>query len=246
VLKQVAGGGTGQRMLKGNVCVYPQDLQGIIDHVLPLPVANAADGIRVVFVGSTRPTKSQLSRFYNVRKAKVQAALRWFLEHRKTGAYTKCRFDQTCLDDLPDNDVPDGVLELVSQANESDFNNAHAGYAADIEQVLRQSAQEEDTMNETHSPAEQSIAGDNEDDIVVCETYGVVDTNALNSVFDEHLERAAWLNMSASLQAGRQGGESTDHDAREEPLLKLPHGHSFVSHIQSTDFFVETLAYLFP
>jgi hypothetical protein len=218
VLKRVAGGGTGQRMIKGNVCVYPQDLQGIIDHVLPLPLSDAADCIRIVFAGSERPNASQLRKFYRVRQAKVQNAIRWLLEHRKTGAYAKCKFSPERLRQLPIDGVPEEVLETVGNAREEDFDVAHSGYSADIESVLRQTASST-ALAQPPMDIEPNVAGltnDNQDDLVVCDLYGVVGGGAEDSMFNEHREKAAWLNVKASLQSQP---EATESERREEPVL---------------------------
>ena len=135
VLKMIEGPGTGQRAMRGHVTVFPQDLKGIVDQVLPLRVADVKDTIQVVFaddkLSSVKPSTQQLKRFFRVRRDKVQRAITWLLAHRTQGAYAKCRLTQERVEQLPEDDIPAEILAAIyARTNSPDAQRMHAAYIA--------------------------------------------------------------------------------------------------------------------
>ena len=102
-----------QRGFKGNIIVYPQRVEGLVDH-LPPPVDDVIHPICVIFVGQTVPSKSWLKeKAYPlvVRREVVRRNLLWLKAHNPL--YKDIKIDETRLQALPVEGLLDYNIEHI-------------------------------------------------------------------------------------------------------------------------------------
>ena len=123
-LRNSAGPETQQCGLLGNTITFPQDIVKIAAS-LPANPDIFVDHLKVVFLGSTRPTREMLKKVLTVRRDKVFNAVRFLIDNNPL-------YQNVTLSDvsLPVDDVPEEILRLLHQdddvANEAE--NAHSTY----------------------------------------------------------------------------------------------------------------------
>lgn len=71
---------TRQSKISGNVIVFQQNI-GSIAKILPFSQDSLCDSIKVVFVGSRPPLKTDTSKLLRVRREKLKKALEWFIKN---------------------------------------------------------------------------------------------------------------------------------------------------------------------
>ncbi|CAF3690086.1 unnamed protein product [Rotaria socialis] len=95
---------TAQSALKGNCISFPQDVINITT-TLPLELDDLCDSLKIIFVGSRMPQRSQLKHILTVRKKKIYDALQWL--NQNNPLYRYITISQSTIDKLPDDDVPE-------------------------------------------------------------------------------------------------------------------------------------------
>jgi hypothetical protein len=94
--------------LKGHIVTLPQNPTSLVK-ILPLPMYQLCEYLKVVFVGPGTPTERQLKKVLQVRKSKVTAALRWLFDHNNLFK-DNLKLDENALDDLPEGDIPRALM----------------------------------------------------------------------------------------------------------------------------------------
>ena len=139
ILKAVAGPGSSQRALKGHINAYPRDIVATNDALLPQPLAVLRDQIHVVLSRTNRPTVDELKRMLTCRQSRVRDAILCLVSLRSgsssPSAYSQCRLDPARLAQLPEDAVPDEVLEGITEMDDAEEHAAHAGYAEGLNDV---------------------------------------------------------------------------------------------------------------
>ncbi|CAF4603569.1 unnamed protein product, partial [Rotaria socialis] len=77
---------TAQSALKGNCISFPQDVINITT-TLPLELDDLCDSLKIIFVGSRMPQRSQLKHILTVRKKKIYDALQWLNQNNPLYRY---------------------------------------------------------------------------------------------------------------------------------------------------------------
>lgn len=119
-LVSYSGPGTTQKGLKGNTITFPQDIEQIAK-TLPANPDILVDHLKVVFIGSGRPTHEQLKKILTVRKQKVYNAIRWLQTNNPL--YHDVTLSNV---DLPINDIPEQVLSVIDQHDDPDNEDANS------------------------------------------------------------------------------------------------------------------------
>ncbi|CAF4508168.1 unnamed protein product [Rotaria magnacalcarata] len=108
---------TAQSALKGNCISFPQDVINIAT-TLPLELDNLCDSLKIIFVGSRMPQRSQLKHILTVRKKKICAALQWL--NQNNPLYRHITIDQSTIDKLADDDVPECLWAAMEISNNAE------------------------------------------------------------------------------------------------------------------------------
>lgn len=78
---------------------------------LPLAVEELAQTIKIIFVGTFIPKSINFKNIVRIRKQKVYNALKWLIQNNHF--YKNIQINQTNLDKLPEDDVPQVLLETM-------------------------------------------------------------------------------------------------------------------------------------
>ena len=108
---------TAQSALKGNCISFPQDVINIAA-TLPLELDDLCDSLKIIFVGSHMPQRSQLKHILTVRKKKIYDALQWL--NQNNPLYRYIIINQSTIDKLPDDDVPDCLWATMEISNNTE------------------------------------------------------------------------------------------------------------------------------
>lgn len=120
---------TAQSALKGNCVSFPQDFINIAT-TLPLELDDLCDSLKIIFVGSSMPQRSQLKNILTVRKKKISEALQWL--NQNNPLYRYITINQSTIDKLPDDDVPDCLWTTMEISNNTEAaENERSSYTPD-------------------------------------------------------------------------------------------------------------------
>jgi hypothetical protein len=117
----IAGEGSDRNLCaRGNVITFSQDVHAI-RAALPLSVADLRGMMSVAVIGPEMPVRDSiwLKRLMEIRQSYVERALKWLSRHNLPWA-EKCSIDLTALRGLPENGIPDELLEAVVLLPESE------------------------------------------------------------------------------------------------------------------------------
>jgi hypothetical protein len=120
---------TAQPALKGNCITFPQNLSNIATS-LPLSPNELSASIKIVFVGSSMPSRQHLRKILTVRRQRIFNALVWLKGNNLL--YSHISLDKHIIAALPVDDVPESIWETIDFI--LDDKNAHAereGYVED-------------------------------------------------------------------------------------------------------------------
>ena len=146
-LSSSSGPGTRQKGLVGNTITFAQDIVAIAKR-LPANPDIFVEHLKVVFIGSTRPTQEQLKNIFTVRREKVYNAVRCLIANHPL--YSDVTLSNV---DLPIDDIPEQVLNLLHQHDDPDNEDANS--------------------NTTYTP--QTDLNDIPADTVVMNSSGIID-----------------------------------------------------------------------
>ena len=146
-LRSSSGPGTRQQGLIGNTITFPQNIAQIANK-LPANPDIFVEHLKVVFIGSARPTQEQLRKILTVRREKVYNAVNFLIANHPL--YSDVTLSNV---DLPIDDVPEQVLNLLHQHDDPDNEDANA--------------------NSTYTP--QTDLNDVPSDSVVMNSSGIID-----------------------------------------------------------------------
>ena len=139
-----------QRFVKGNSISFLQDI-GEVAAVLPTKGV-LSKYLKVCFAGDeTCPMEiQQVKRMFVVRRQKVLLALTWLCTHNEAFKRAGIKIDQELIDSLPENGVPDEIIEtLVTTKDSSAVLRASSSYVPhDNAEVQDEAAQNRDDGSE--------------------------------------------------------------------------------------------------
>ncbi|CAF4098595.1 unnamed protein product, partial [Adineta steineri] len=120
---------TAQSALKGNIITFPQNVPNIAS-TLPLDMSTLCDTIKIVFIGSHKPSRDQIKKILKVRKIKILNALQWLQKHNIL--YKNVSINHDNVNDLPDNDIPEPLwITREEHVNNNEVVNEREGYVSD-------------------------------------------------------------------------------------------------------------------
>ena len=121
--KSGAGSADGlQRGMRGNVSTYELNIGAVTamveGHLMPRPPTILSSLIAITYIGIGRIPKNWIHSTFRVRRYHVSRALNW-LKINNPKYYGKVAIDQRQLDRLPEDDVPDKILAVIRQSNDT-------------------------------------------------------------------------------------------------------------------------------
>ena len=121
--KSGAGSAAGlQRGMRGNVSTYELNVDAMVAMVegqlMPRPPAILSSLIAITYIGAGRVPKNWIHSTFRVRRHHVSRALEW-LKANNPKYYGGVVISQQQLDQLPEDDVPDEILGVIRQSNDT-------------------------------------------------------------------------------------------------------------------------------
>ncbi|RHZ78142.1 hypothetical protein Glove_167g16 [Diversispora epigaea] len=104
-----------QSLKAGNTSIFSLANMEQLHNILPLPVYQLYDYLKVVFVENGQPSNKQLKKVLCVRKNRVAIALEWLINHNVL--YKNVKLDKTALESLPENGVSTALLAITVVVN---------------------------------------------------------------------------------------------------------------------------------
>jgi hypothetical protein len=106
-----------QSALRGNVTSFNLNPQAVSDmadgNLMPRQPQILASLITITFISRHTLPVNWLKGTFRVRRERVRSALRWLKEHNPY--YSDITIDDSCLESLPEDDVPEEILHVVRQ-----------------------------------------------------------------------------------------------------------------------------------
>lgn len=153
-LIQLTGKKHTHHKLKGHIVTLPQNPTSLTK-VLPLPMYQLCENLKVVFVGPGTPTERQLKKILQVRKSRVSAALQWLFEHNILFK-DNLELDEIALGDLPEGEIPIALMATTTIVDIDSRRVEHyTGYTQDSSQ-----------MNDDDDGSEDGDKTDDEEDVI--------------------------------------------------------------------------------
>ena len=143
-LKEICGPGTAQFALRGNSITFPQDVNKIASS-LPLPIDELPSVLHVIFIGTQKPTKVQLKDTLQVRRMRIIRALEFLKKNHPH--YKNITFDQSAIQALPNNDIPQPIWNTLTTQTENLTSNNTGCATNDLESLLQENPASDDDNN---------------------------------------------------------------------------------------------------
>lgn len=115
--------------IRGHIITFPQEPAPLL-HLLPSPILQPHEHIRVVWTGPEPPTVQDLKRFLTVDREKVRQALLWLCRHNDI--YKNVQVDHAELDTWPESFVPPVLQKTVAMIADKEDSNKRGTYAGDM------------------------------------------------------------------------------------------------------------------
>ena len=120
---------TAQSALKGNCITFPQNVSNIATS-LPLSPNDLCSSIKIIFIGSSKPSRYHLRKILTVRRQRILDALTWLKQNNML--YAHVSLDKHIIAALPENDIPECLWETLEFiADAAGANAAREGYIED-------------------------------------------------------------------------------------------------------------------
>lgn len=114
--------------IRGHFIVIPQDPKPLL-HILPSPVLNLDNLIKVLWAGKQSPADEDLTPFLLVRKLKVLAGLQYLVQHNKV--YQDVDINHPMIDDWADDFIPPELRDNIISLDEPD-SGEREGYTVNL------------------------------------------------------------------------------------------------------------------
>jgi hypothetical protein len=227
--------------LKGHIVTLPQDPSSLTK-ILPLPMYKLCEHLKVVFVGQGAPTTQQLKRVLQVRKSKVEMALRWLIIHNVLFKKNNIQIDEEALQTLPEGDIPDALKVTITAVDIDPLKVEHyTGYANDPLEKGADHPDDDDNSEEDDSNdnAERSTQELRASGILHVDNVPITGKeNTLLSLYNI-------INNSES-----QSVDATSNDANtaasEPRTIRMPHLNTPLNDYTDHDYFPAGYPTLFP
>jgi hypothetical protein len=107
--------------LKGNITVFPNNVQDLATRVLPHPLLKVMEEIHVSWEGTQKPERKDLSHLLSVRRDVVETALKWLKLNNPL--YAEVEIDVAEMDTWgrPQSGVPDQIYSRLTRDEPSAF-----------------------------------------------------------------------------------------------------------------------------
>ena len=120
---------TAQSALKGNCITFPQNVSNIATS-LPLSPNELCSSIKIIFIGSSKPSRYHLRKILTIRRQRILDALTWLKQNNML--YAHVPLDKHIIAALPENDIPECLWETLEFIDDAaGANAAREGYTED-------------------------------------------------------------------------------------------------------------------
>ncbi|CAF4209109.1 unnamed protein product, partial [Rotaria magnacalcarata] len=212
---------TAQSALKGNCISFPQYVINIAT-TLPLELDDLCDSLKIIFVGSRMPQRSQLKHILTVRKKKIYDALQWL--NQNNPLYRYIIINQSTIDKLPDDDVPECLWATMEISNNTE--------AAESE---RSSYIPDPLANASESNTTTTVP------ITASAVLDVNGTTVSSDGVAEHLLGQMKVRMSDKTLE-----RQSDEGAEQDPVYMIPRGNKPANEYSNPNLLLGVFPTLFP
>ncbi|CAM4811757.1 unnamed protein product [Rotaria magnacalcarata] len=212
---------TAQSALKGNCISFPQDVINIAT-TLPLELDDLCDSLKIIFVGSRMPQRSQLKHILTVRKKKIYDALQWL--NQNNPLYRYITINQSTIDKLPDDDVPECLWATMEISNNTEA--AESEKSSYIPDPLTNASESNITTT------------------VPITASAVLDVNGTTVSSDDVAEHL--LGQMKVRMSDKTLGSQTDEGAEQDPVYMIPRGSKPANEYSNPNLLLGVFPTLFP
>ncbi|KAJ8516236.1 hypothetical protein ONZ45_g6447 [Pleurotus djamor] len=227
-----------QRAMRGTVSSYDlnmEDITSMLDgKLMPRLPSVLASVITVTYVGIGSLSKNWLRSTFRVRRHVVAAALLWLKENNPY--YSHIEIQNERLQQLPEDDVPDEIANLVRQSEDTGIIlEEHNGYVPDGEDEIV-----DDVSDDPGTSSPSTSVGNEEEapDVIPLQISGVIDTD-LTKVSANDL--MMW-GLSNLWREGKEGGYAVRYG--KKPVNDF--GRSLDGQPNKLNFFERAFPCLYP
>ncbi|THG93643.1 hypothetical protein EW026_g7647 [Hermanssonia centrifuga] len=199
-----------QSGMRGNVSTFEQDIEGIAHMVdgrlMPRRMEILSSIITVTYIGKGTLAKHSLHSTFRVRRGAIRAALHW-LKVNNTRYYGHIQIDEETLRTIPEDDVPDEIVNVIRQNMDGGLvDEENGGYVPDDNSGAPNGEQANPTPD---VPANDDTSVEDEDDpdVIPLQVSGSVDTD-LTKMSSSELMMWGLANL---WKDGGEGGYSVRH-----------------------------------
>ncbi|CAF4724982.1 unnamed protein product, partial [Rotaria magnacalcarata] len=212
---------TAQSALKGNCISFPQDVINIAT-TLPLELDDLCDSPKIIFVGSRMPQRSQLKHVLTVRKKKIYDALQWL--NRNNPLYRYITINQSTIDKLPDDDVPECLWATMEISNNTEA--AESERSSYIPDPLTNASESNTTTT------------------VPITANAVLDVNGTTVSSDDVVEHL--LGQMKVRMSDKTLESQSEEGAEQDPVYMIPRGNKPANEYSNPNLLLGVFPTLFP
>lgn len=225
--------------LKGHIITFPQN-PGSLTKILPHPMYQLCERLKVVFVGQGNPTEKQLKNVLEVRKSRVAAALRWLLKHNTL--FKDVQIDEDALNALPEGEVPDALRVTTTLVDVDSREVEH--YTGYIRDPL--DAENDEDMEENDEMAGSSLNTIGE--AYELRTSGILHVDSV-PILEQNRTLVSLQNIidgpKDQLEGTTDDVEADAESSERAQIIRMPHTNKPLSEFRNPSFFPSAFPVLF-
>ena len=210
----------GETVLPG----FPQDISSMTEEITSLPhdINNLCEHLKVVFVGSKKPTKRQLLNILEVRRSKVIGALNWLrINHSE---YKHILINDDMLYKIPVKKIPECIWETMIYDNNTKSEEAmNSNYTnSSIDDLLK------------------TPCHDSKDEVLI-EDSGIIDVDGTTISSIEQTKAAVDHLINEDTKQFKRTKDTPTHK-----IYVVPHGPNPVVEYSNPKLWTSAYPWLFP
>ncbi len=222
--REICGAGSELRGIKGNTISFHQDISTIATKVNTLPhkIDDLCEHMKVIFVGSRKPSKKQLQNVLEVRRHKVQSALKWLKKNNPL--YKDVKISDTRMKKIPIRNIPHCIwATLVHDEDIKSEIKAKKNYTTA-------------TIDDIMSEPKENIKQEDQCGIIM-EESGIIDVEG-SAISSKEQTMAAAEHLLKD--------NSQKENKNNEKIHIIPHGSEPLSEYRNPNLWTGAYPWLFP
>jgi hypothetical protein len=198
---------------RGNIITFPQNPVQLLDILPNIP---SSETIQILFIGKSQPTMVDLKKLFNVRRQKIEHALKWLIANNHL--YAHCKISRDNLLSLPEDDVPNFVLNNIERVLSDDLNFQEPKGYCDI------------------NANSSEILNNDPGDSIELDSMALIETN--DAINLELLDKLVLLKQKM------KNGDKQKHIFKN--IITIPHGEKPLNEINNPTLILSSYPHLFP